>query len=343
MSPLRNTLGLLSILAAAIVLEGPAWGQLRRPAKPDLPPLGVEGTIEQLQMARGLVAVKSSADQSWILQFQRDSRVDVKGKAKADFLAPGQCVIFSATVDSKTGKIEDKISKLTIFTPDMRRTLGVFPDQGFGSPGTSPFDKPADKSFEKPAPRLPGGGAPAFGGAKGRTPRGAKAPGAKAAAPATRTFDIHGQIVGLKNGKLSVRAPNPYLPPVLTVEIDDAADIDVELAGLAALALVRPGDKISARCVQVAPNAGRILEAEITLSQPLSAATEGPAARKKLPLAKHPGKEKHADEAKPSEDDNAPPAGQTEEGHKKPARKGAKPRWNDAPDDNPEPPKEPAT
>lgn len=337
---MRPALRLLLLVGGSLAVSASglwAWAQIRRPPKPDLPPLAVEGTIEQLQMARGLVAVKSTADQPWILQFQRDSRVDVKGKAKTDFLAPGQCVIFSATVDTKTGKIEEKISRLTIFTPDMRRTLGVFPDQGFQ--GLGPFDKPAaEKTIEKPAPRLPAGGSPAFGDKKGRPAR-----GAKAAMPATRTFDIHGQIVGIKNGKFSVRAPNPYVPPVLTVEIEDDADIDVEVAGLPALAFVRPGDRIAARCQQVAPNAGRILEAEITLSQPLSAATEGMPARKKPASAKHAGKEKHTDkhaeEAKPGETDDTSPADQGHEVRKKPAKKAAKPRRNATPDDSADPPK----
>lgn len=340
MRRLPNSLGLLSMLVATIGLEVSVWGQIRLPGKADLPPLAVEGTVEQLQAARGLIAVKSSADQPWILQFQRNSRVDIKGKAKTDFLAPGQCVIFSATVDTKSGKIEEKISKLTLFTPDMRRTLGVFPDQGFGTQGADPFENPARKTLEKPAQRLPAGGSPALGGTKGRFAR-----GSKAAVPATRTFDIHGQIIGLKNGKLSVRAPNPYLPPVLTVEIAEEADIDVELAGLSALALVRPGDRIAARCQQVAPNAGRILEAEITLSQPLSAGAEGATPRKKGPLPRHAGKEKHPAEARPAENDDASAPGQSdqtpEKPTKKPGKRFPKPRGGKTPDAGGETAKEP--
>jgi len=327
----------VSVVAATVVLSSPAGAQIRLPPKADLPPLAVEGTIEQIQVARGLVAVKSSADQPWILQFQRDSRVEVKGKAKTDFLAPGQCVLFSATVETKTGKIEEKVSKLTIFTPDMRRTLGVFPDQGFG--GLGPFDKGGgEKGGEKPAFRPPAGGGPGFGSAKGRPTRG----GAKAGVPATQAFDIHGQIVGMKNGKFSIRAPNPYVPPVLAVEIDEAADIDVELAGLPALALVRPGDRIAARCQQVGPNAGRILEAEITLSQPLSASSEGAVARKKPISAKHAGKEKHAAEAKATEKENeAVPSDESGQVRKKAAKKALKPRGAKKPDADGQTPKEP--
>lgn len=335
MGRLPNGLCMVSMLVAMTGVDVSAWGQIRLPAKADLPPLAVEGTIEQLQMARGLIMVKSTADQPWILQFQRNSRVDIKGKAKTDFLAPGQCVIFSATIDTKTGKIEEKVSKLTIFSPDMRRTLGVFPDQGFGAQGADPFEKPARKTLDKPAPRLPGGGSPALGGTKGRPAR-----GAKAAVPDTRTFDIHGQIIGLKNGKFSIRAPNPYVPPVLTVEIEEEADIDVELAGLPALALVRPGDRIRARCQQVAPTAGQILEAEVTLSQPLSAGAEGITGRKKL-AAKHAGKEKHPTEAKPAENEDASPPGKSEDLDKKPAKKGSKPRKGKEPDAPGGIPKEP--
>lgn len=338
MCRLFHALVFVPVLGATTILALPAGAQIRLPAKADLPPLAVEGTVEQIQMARGLVAVKSSADQPWILQFQRGSQVEVKGKAQTDFLAPGQYVIFNATVETKTGKIEEKVSKLTIFTPDMRRTLGVFPDQGFQQ-GFGPFDKGAgEKPAEKPAFRQPAGGAPAFGGGKGRLPRG----GAKPAASATRAFDIHGQIVSVRNGKLSIRAPNPYVPPLLAVEIDESADIDVELAGLPALALVRPGDRIAARCQQVAPNAGQILQAEITLSQPLSAGAEGGLARKKPSSAKHAGKEKPAVEPKAGAgEDNPAPADEGGEVRKKPAKKAIKPRRAEKSDGDAEPPKDP--
>ncbi len=187
------------------------------------------------------------------------------------------------------------------------------------APAPAPAAPAAETSAESPALRRPGG-SPPFARPKGRAPR-----GTKSSVQATKAFDIHGQIIGLKNGKVSVRAPNPYVPPVLTVEVDEAADIDVELAGLAALALVRPGDRISARCQQVAPNAARILQAEITLSQPLSA-TEGTGARKKPASARHPTKEKPKAEGEPSADDDMPPADDTAPAHKKPAKKATKPR-----------------
>jgi hypothetical protein len=309
---LGGFVGLWTALAS-----GPAGAQVRRAGQPDLPPLNLAGTIQE--MGRGMIGVTSTSDQPWILQLQPTSRIEVKGTAKADFLAPGQCVLFTATVDVRNARVDEKIRKLTIFTPDPRRPLGAFPDQGIGGGD----DKAAaEKPAEKPAFGAPSFGAPAA--AKGRKAR----LGAKSAAPVTQSFEIHGQITGVKNGKLSLRVPNPYFSPALVIEVAEDAEIDVELSGPAVLALVRQGDKIQVRGTQVGQNAGRIGEAEITLNEPLGAPQETPAKKKTA------GKTR----AKKGEESSEPvPADEAPQAPKKSAKKSAKARLKQASDaDEPE-------
>ncbi|MCR4412608.1 MAG: hypothetical protein NUV77_09315 [Thermoguttaceae bacterium] len=294
----------------------PVAAQVRRPGQPDLPPLNLAGTIQE--MGRGMIGVTSTSDQPWVLQLQPTSRIEVKGTAKADFLAPGQCVLFTATVDVRNARVEEKIRKLTIFTPDQRRPLGAFPDQGIGGgEGKPAAERPSEKPAEKPAFGAPSFGAP--GATKGRKSR----LGAKNAAAVTQAFEIHGQITGVKSGKLSLRVPNPYFSPALTVEVAEDAEIDVELCGPAVLALVRQGDKIQVRGTQVGQNAGRIGEAEITLNEPLGATQETPAKKKTTGKAR----------AKKGEESDEPaPADETPQAPRKSAKKPAKSRLKPASD-----------
>ena len=64
---------------------------------------------------------------------------------------------------------------------------------------------------------------------------------------------------------------------ILKVEVDDDADIDVELTGVPALALVKPGDYIQARGDQTGEGLGYTNHLTFKLEQPL----DPPAAEKK--------------------------------------------------------------
>ena len=92
-------------LLAAMQLETQG-AQPRGPAGPgNLPELSAQGTIDGFHS--GMLWVKG-ANEKWAFQVPRDAKVEIKGKVKPEFLTPGHCVQFTATVDMKSGKVEEK-------------------------------------------------------------------------------------------------------------------------------------------------------------------------------------------------------------------------------------------
>jgi hypothetical protein len=273
-------------IAAAVVAAALQWNGFG--AQPALPEMNVAGTIEGVK--NGVLVVKTVGKETWAVQVSPQAKVEVKGKVKSAFLSPGQYVQFTATVDTKTGKAEDKVSRLTLFTPNLRVQPGALPDQGFGNLGGKDKGggKAGGKDGDKGAFALPpfGGNAPGGftpgGTTKGRKTRtgGGKAPGAVA----KQSLDLRGQIGQIKDGVMSVQVPGFK---TVTVELADDAEVELELEGRAGLAAAIPGATVQLRGQQVGAQAemqfGRANDVQITLSRELNLSEPEASGKKKGP------------------------------------------------------------
>ena len=282
---LRHRLTRVAVVFALFTAgSGPmAWGQVRFPrggAVPQAKPADfhASGTIEDLLPGR--LVMKSDGDQLQLIQFAPNTRVQVSGKAAAEFLSTGQWVSFMGEVDKRRGTVVEKLSRLTIFTPTAKRQPGAYPDQGFGMPSGTKFggegkERDAAKGpFGGGAERGPGGfGAePGFGTARGtgRKPSGSLS-GAKTLAGTSQSFEIRGQITAIKNGRMTLRVPTEYFKPSLKAELADEPDIDLELVGLDCLRWAQKGDKVAVRGQRLGEKA-LATEIEVSLVEPLGAA-----------------------------------------------------------------------
>jgi len=201
----------------------------------------------------GWIKVSSSAGQTWILQVLPTVRCQVTGKAKPDFLAHGYFIRFVGEV-SKRGAVEQKVSKLTIFTPSQSRQPGAEADTGLGT-SFGPRAGEGKKKEAKPA----FGAAADFGGRK----EGAGKAGAG------EVFDIRGQIVGVSNGRLTLQVPTTLFRQSLRLEVAEDADIDVELDDPLAYTLARKGDQVRIQGRQAMANRGYAEDVDIILAEPL--------------------------------------------------------------------------
>jgi hypothetical protein len=340
------------VVGGAIALWGaagadflPAQGRFGpgRMAQPKLPDLHVDGTVEAVRP--GLLQVVSGTGQTWVLRVAPDAKTQITGKATPDFLGPGQCIAFVADVDVKRSRVEQPVTKITLFNPSLDQPLGAGPDQGLG--GNLFGEKGKEKNGERGRPPLgpgfgpgaglgpggpgqglgPGAGAGFGGGAdaaaigtqdargSGRRSKSASSSGLGGkAAPATQSLEVRGQITSNKGGKVTLHVPNAPFKAALKIEIADSAEIDVQLSSPAALTLAQKGDKVRARGLQLGEAMGQAREIELTLGQTLGAAQA-----KKRPPAKteRTPRSKKAPEA----DEKAPGPAGAQDTDQKPAAK----------------------
>jgi hypothetical protein len=275
-----------------LLTVAPVWSQgiHRKPIKPpELPKFDLSGTLEHIE--RGRIELKTDAGYSWVLMPKRDLKVELTGKAKPKILAPGQFIEFLAKLDMQRGSTVEKVVRMTIFTPDKRRMPGIVPDLGFGDMEKATLRKNHQGESESPADSK-------------QPPTKSDSPNEKDYVPggknqgksATKTvnskiesFAIQGQITAVaKNGKLTVQIPeNPFTKTSLTIEVDDDADINVELNDISALLLVNPGDHIQASGDQTGEGMGFTNHLTIRLTQVLG--TSQPA-KKPSPKTNRPTK-----------------------------------------------------
>jgi len=205
----------------------------------NLPPVTAFGTVEA--MAPWKMQITTDSGQAWLLQFLPNSEVNVMGTAAPEFLAPGQYVSFNAHVDKHSSRVDEKIARLKIFTPNETRILGAFP-RGTG----------------------------AFAAGEGSQAESREDSGAgEAPPPGTEPFQIAGRISSVKNGKLVVLAPNQYFKPSLKLELAEKPEIELDITGSALYQLARKGDKVEAGGSQLAPQVMQVHEAKVILSEPL--------------------------------------------------------------------------
>jgi hypothetical protein len=239
--------------AAAI---GPGIARAQFAGRPQLQPERVEatGTIE-LVSPRGIIALTTAAGETWQVQIARNAKVQVLGTATAAVVQPGQYIAFTADVDKKRAAVQEKVGKLTIFTPSEHLMVGAFPAQGgLGAGGLG----------------AGAGAAPAIG----QNPGGAGDTG-----PPVEGFQIGAQIRSIKKGKLSLFAPNTYFRPTFEIELAEEPEISLDLAGVNYVTLAKKGDKIQARGAQVGPNAAQVNEVVIELAEPLGSQQAEPGNR----------------------------------------------------------------
>jgi hypothetical protein len=232
-----------------------------------LPVLQMIGTVDAVMP--GYIKVVNEAKQTWIIQVLPNARCQMTGKGTPEALAPGMFVRFIGEVN-KRGAVEQKVGKLTVFTPSQVRQVGAEPDSGLG---TSFGPRPGDEvqKDEKPRPVFgAGAAAPDAGRAAGARKAGGQAGGGgKAAGP--QVYDIRGHIVGSNNGRINLQVPNAYFRPSLRIEVAEDAEIDVELDDAMAYTLARKGDKVRIQGRQGLNNRGFAEEVDISLSEPLGA------------------------------------------------------------------------
>ncbi|RMF91370.1 MAG: hypothetical protein D6741_16135, partial [Planctomycetota bacterium] len=129
--------------------------QNRTPSLPaNLPRVEASGTV--LGITGGMIQLQTPAGQTWRLMPARECKITVTGKAKPEVLRPGQFVAFVADVDTRTGKVPEKVTQLKIFTVSQQMQLGVFPE------GQAPLGAGEGEGAQGLAGRVPG-----FGGAGG--------------------------------------------------------------------------------------------------------------------------------------------------------------------------------
>jgi hypothetical protein len=283
-------------IAFFLLTASPVWAQVPdRNAKPELPKFNLSGTVESIDLSR--VKLKTDADVEWVLMAKRDMKVELTGKAKPAGLAPGQYVEFLASIDVTRGTTSEKIERMTVFTPDKSRAPGIVPDLGFGDQERATLKKKREDAASAAKDNPPAAAEAASSGDKKYAPGGgesSKPPAKKLLGAKIESFAVHGRIAGIdKKGKLTVQIPeNPYTKTMLLVEVDDAADITVELTGLAALALVQPGDHIQASGQQIGEGMGMAdhvtmrLEHVIGETPPKKTAKAAPEQKKPSPSRK---------------------------------------------------------
>lgn len=332
-------------LAAVLVLAPAATGRAQRIIQ--LNETRIAGQI--VQIGRGMIAIKTANGQNWTVRLSDQTKLKVTGTAEPEILAsPGTFVRFVASIDKRYSKGQEKVDRLTIFTPSKNvpeRMIGVQRATDAAAGGDADPDLPG----ARPKPRGPQGGDvvppdPGIGGdpppgRNARTPRspaGARRPGGEKApsenVPVVASYEISGQVVSYKSGHLIVLAQNRYFKPRINVELSDNATIDLDLADLS---IAKPGDGISVHGFSAAPGSAEAMEVTVELSKSLGM----PGSRLKRAAAKR--------SSQPGEGVQAPDRSKAKarpgaaEGKEKPAAK-AKPAAEEAAAPPAEKPPEPA-
>jgi hypothetical protein len=305
-----------------------------------LNPVTVAG--ELVQAGPRSVIVKGGDGKNWNVTLGGGTKVKIKGTAVPETLTPRVSVRFVASIDKKTGKAQDKLDKITIFTPtqgDPSRTLGVElakagagggkdDEAGMGGPMVIPNMRPnpapgpgqgqAQPADPGPTPDvIPGTGDEPPAGAKPKRGGGRAAKSPAASVPAVASYEVCAQVVSYHNRKLTVTAPNRYFKQKITAELSPEAEIALDLSDLS---FAKPGDKVSAKGYYIQPGVCQHTDSVvITLSNPLgekagrshrpkpaAKSTETP--RRPAGKAKpEPAEQNPAGDAKPAPDEKSVP------------------------------------
>lgn len=269
----------------------------------NLPVLQTTGTVDAV--VPGYIRIITAQNQTIVLQVLPAAKCQLTGNAKPDALAPGFYVRFLAEVNKRRGTVDEKITSLTIFTPSVTRQPGADEDLGMGTTfGPRPGSEIA---------KAEGKAKPAFG-AKAAADAAKAADGAVAKGAGGQVFDIRGQIASVSNGKVKLHVPTAHFRQLLTVEVAEDANIEVELDDPMGYTLARKGDKIEVQGRLATGGDRGIAEAlDIVLSEPLTAPQDGKKGRAKSAKSKRgepdepaEGEKKEGKAEKKADDDDAP-------------------------------------
>lgn len=192
-----------------------------------LNPVNVTG--ELVQAGPRNVIVKAGDGKNWTVALSNTTRIKVKGTAVPETLAPRVAVRFIASIDKKTGKAQDKLDKITIFTPTpgvASRTLGVElakdgadgnNEDAAGGPMIIPNMRPnpapgpgqgrPQQADPGPTPdTIPGTGDDSAAGSKPKRGSGRSGKNPAVSVPEVASYEVCAQIVSYHNRKLTVSA-----------------------------------------------------------------------------------------------------------------------------------------
>ncbi len=223
-----------------------------------LNPVQLSGSI--VQVSPQSIAIKAANGQNWTLKLQQGkTKVKISGSAEPEMLTPGTCVRFTASIDKRTCKGQEKIDKITMFTQTpgvTERTLGVELESEHPQANENEANAGAPPAADRePAPK------------PGRA-RGPGAKGPKLSVPDVAAYDVCAQIVSCRGGRLIVSVQNRFFKPKITVELSADAQIGLDLGNLS---LAKPGDKISATGYYIAPGICEVTNSvEVALTNPLA-------------------------------------------------------------------------
>lgn len=297
-----RTLAIAWVFAAAfsIVIAGgttQAWAQ--RPARPPATPpqgpaAGAPGgagpmVVVPMEINAPVSAVQQGmlivhdGQQPVSLRVGERTEVHIRGKVEPDMLKPGAAVRFFAEIDKRSGRSRGKVDQIILFTPskDGNRMLGAFYHQP--SAVASP-DGPAAPAGDAAGPPDDEKGPDA-----GRTGRAGKAE------EQFELFDVRGQVVGLRGAILTVNVQTNYFRSPIRVEMSEGCTI---IADLADVGVVRPGDQVQGRGIQMMPQALEMLSLEVTLAESL---TSLPRKKPRPQTAKTPSRNPPSQPAHPRE------------------------------------------
>lgn len=298
----RRTLGIAWVFATAfsIVIAGgttQAWAQrpVRPPAAPPpgpaagapggaapmvVVPVEINAPVSVVQ--QGMIIVHDG-QQPVSLRVGERTEVHIRGKVEPDMLKPGAAVRFFAEIDKRNGRSRGKVDQIILFTPskDGNRMLGAFYHQpsAVGSPDgpAAPAGDAAGAPDDEKSPEA------------GRTGRAVKAE------EQFELFDVRGQVVGLRGAVLTVNVQTNYFRSPIRVEMSEGCTI---IADLADVGVVRPGDQVQGRGIQMMPQALEMLSLEVTLAESL---TSLPRKKSRPQTAKTPSRNPPSQPAHPRE------------------------------------------
>ena len=98
-------------VALLLCLSGSAYGQV----VVNVTAVEFTGKIAQLQ--RGLIAVTAEGGQTWQVKITNQTKMHVGGTVAREAVTAGMYVRFSAMMDKRLGRSQDKISAVTVFSP----------------------------------------------------------------------------------------------------------------------------------------------------------------------------------------------------------------------------------
>jgi len=285
-SPFR-VLALFLSTAALVGLTRPEtlWAQARR-NQPNRPAtVDVSGDLEA--MAPGMLRLKPAVGDPLLLQLARTTKVHITGTAKKDVLGPNTFISFFAEVDMQESLVEQKVNRLTIFTPSNERPLGAFPDQSPDIEDADATDAPAETAApaETPAPKR-------------------RSRSKKDAGPTKGRFEIIGRITSVdKSGNVTVYAKNPYFKPAVQFQLSEDPEIKLDLTDPKMYSLLaKPGDKVKARGRQLAPNMVQATDMSITLVEPFTTVRAEDPDKKKPPRRTSRSSRRKRDEAEKTDE-----------------------------------------